>query len=268
MKSIATWSGFLSNPAIGEPANYWRRAVALIATLIRGDQPFARAAGTAGTAQAELSELRAQLAAMQRANLTLKQRLAGAQAEQAALEHSFALAGVEFSSTRIAELAALAYSDCLTGLANRHALLAAARREIARMQRTGRPACVVLVDIDHFKAFNDNFGHAAGDAVLKLTAGTLTAHTRAIDTIARWGGEEFVLLLPETDLAAAQIVAEKCRLAVSAQTSAQPPLPRAVTITLGVSLIGPDETIETAIARADAALYEGKASGRNRVVVR
>ena len=77
-----------------------------------------------------------------------------------------------------------------------------------------------------------------------------------------------MLLLPETDLTAAQIVAEKCRLAVSAQTSAQAQLPRAVTITLGVSLIGPDETIETAIARADAALYDGKASGRNRVMVR
>ena len=136
------------------------------------------------------------------------------------------------------------------------------------MVRTGRPACVVLVDIDHFKAFNDNFGHAAGDAVLTRTAATLATHTRATDTVARWGGEEFVLLLPETDLAAAQFVAEKCRLAVSAQTSAQTPLPREVTITLGVSLICPDAAIETAIAQADAALYEGKARGRNRVVVR
>ena len=207
-------------------------------------------------------------AAIQRANLTLKQCLAGAQAEQAALGHSFALAGVEFSSTRVAELAALAYSDCLTGLANRRALLTAATREITRMQRTGRPACVVLVDIDHFKAVNDEFGHAAGDAVLKLTAKTLVAHTRSTDTVARWGGEEFVLLLPETDLIAARVVAEKCRLAVQAQNSAQAQLPLAVTITLGVSLICPDESIETAIARADTALYHGKAGGRNRVVVR
>ena len=155
------------------------------------------------------------------------------------------------------------HSDCLTGLANRRALLTAATREIARMQRTGRPACVVLVDIDHFKAVNDDFGHAVGDAVLKLTAETLAAHTRSTDTVARWGGEEFVLLLPETDLAAAQIVAEKCRLAVATQKSAQ----AGVTITLGVSLICPNESIETAIACSDAALYEGKASGRNRVAV-
>ncbi len=126
---------------------------------------------------------------------------------------------------------------------------------------------MVIGDIDQFKAFNDDFGHAAGDTVLRLTAETLATHTRATDTVARWGGEEFVLLLPETDLAAARVVAEKCRLAVSAQTSAQAQLPRAVTMTLGVSLIRPDEAIETAIARADTALYEGKASGRNRVVV-
>ena len=259
MKSIATWSGLLASPTLAAPMNSWRRAAALVATLIRGDQQLTR---VAGTGQAELAELRAQLAAMQRANLTLKQRLAAAQVEQTALEHSFAVAGVEFSNARVAELAALAYSDCLTGLANRHALLAAARREIARMQRSGRPACVVLVDIDHFKAFNDNFGHAAGDAVLKHTAGTLTAHTRATDTVARWGGEEFVLLLPETDLIAARGVAEKCRLAVQDCLAV-----KGVTMTSGVSALLPTEPLELALMRADRAMYQGKLAGRNQVVV-
>jgi diguanylate cyclase len=130
------------------------------------------------------------------------------------------------------------------------------------MQRSGRPACVVLVDIDHFKAVNDRFGHAAGDAVLKLTAKTLAAHTRATDTVARWGDEEFVLLLPETDLAAAQTVAEKCRLAVQALA---PPLPGSISITLGVSEISPSDSFETALERADFAT--GKKQGRNRVVL-
>ncbi len=250
MKSVAAYSGLLENPSTRDGANYWHRVLTLISTLMRGGHEGARAV-TADKTAAELATVRAQLAAMQQANLALKQRLAAA------------ASAVEF-----AELAALAYTDCLTGLANRRALLSAARREIARMQRTGRPACVVIGDIDQFKAFNDNFGHAAGDAVLRLTAETLSAHTRSTDTVARWGGEEFVLLLPETDLPAARVVAEKCRLAVQAQNSAQAQLPRAVTMTLGVSLISPDEAIETAIARADAALYDGKARGRNRVVVR
>ena len=248
MKSVAAYSEFLENPSAHGGANYWHRVLAVISTLLRGDHEGARAA-TADNAAAELINVRAQLAAMQRANLALKQRLAAA-----------------VSAVELAELAALAYTDCLTGLANRRALLTAATREIARMQRTGRPACVVLVDIDHFKAVNDGFGHAAGDAVLQLTAETLAAHTRSTDTVARWGGEEFVLLLPETDLAAAQIVAEKCRLAVSAQKSVSAQCQRAVTITLGVSLIYPGDTPEAAIARADAALYQGKARGRNRVV--
>ena len=249
MKSIAAYSGLLENPSTRDGANYGRRVLALLSSLIWGDHAAARGI-TVDKSAAELATVRAQLAAMQRANLALKQRLAAAA-----------------SAVELAELAALAYTDCLTGLANRRALLSAARREIARMQRTGRPACVVLVDIDHFKAVNDRYGHAAGDAMLKLTAETLAAHTRSTDTVARWGGEEFVLLLPETDLAAAQVVAEKCRLAVSAQKSARTGFHRPVTITLGVSLIYPGDTSEAAIARADAALYEGKASGRNRVAV-
>jgi diguanylate cyclase (GGDEF)-like protein len=248
MKSVAAYSGLLENPSTPEGANYGRRVWALISKRMRGGHEGARAA-TADKTTAELATVRAQLAAMQRANLQLKQRLAAAA-----------------SAVELAELAALAYTDCLTGLANRRALLIAAGREIARMQRTGRPACVVLVDIDHFKAVNDGFGHAAGDAVLKLTAETLAAHTRSTDTVARWGGEEFVLLLPETDLAAAQIVAEKCRIAIQAQKSVSAQGQCAVTITLGVSLICPGDTPEAAIARADAALYQGKAGGRNRVV--
>ncbi len=163
-----------------------------------------------------------------------------------------------------AELARLAYSDCLTGLANRRALQCAAQREIARINRSGRAACVVLADIDHFKAINDDFGHAQGDVVLRLIAETLRAQTRATDTVARWGGEEFALLLPETDLAAARVVAEKCRLAVQAITTN---LPRSITITLGVSEVKPVDCLDMVLGRADCAMYEGKKHGRNCVVL-
>lgn len=161
-----------------------------------------------------------------------------------------------------AELARLAYCDCLTGLANRRALQCAAQREMARINRSGRAACVVLADIDHFKAINDDFGHAQGDAVLRLIAETLRAQTRATDTVARWGGEEFALLLPETDLAAARIVAEKCRLAVQDCLTV-----KGVTMTSGVSALLPTESLELALMRADRAMYQGKLAGRNQVVV-
>lgn len=236
MKNAATWSVIPQYSVLRDSTNYWRSALAAIANLFTD------------TAAIELAQLHAKIAVLEQENSYLKCQLN--------------------TNVAPAELARLAFSDCLTGLANRRALLCAATREMNRMSRTGRAACVLMVDIDHFKAINDDFGHAAGDAVLRLTAQTLVAQTRTTDTVARWGGEEFVLLLPETDLAAAQVVAEKCRLAVSAQNSAQTQPPRAVTITLGVSQISPFEAIETAIARADAALYEGKASGRNRVVVR
>lgn len=232
MKNTATWSVIPQYSGLRDSASYWRSALAAISNLF------------ADTAAIERAQLHAKIAALEQENSYLNCQLN--------------------TNVAPAELARLAFSDCLTGLANRRALLCAATREMNRMRRTGRAACVLMVDIDHFKAINDDFGHAAGDAVLRLTAQTLCAQTRATDTVARWGGEEFVLLLPETDLVAAQVVAEKCRLAVQAQRQ----LPRAVTITLGVSLISPDETIEIAIARADAALYQGKAGGRNRVVVR
>jgi len=166
-----------------------------------------------------------------------------------------------------AELVQLAHTDCLTGLPNRRAFLQAARVELTRMQRNNRPTCLLLGDIDHFKAFNDRCGHEAGDRVLQAVATTLRASTRAADSVARWGGEEMLMLLPETDLAGAESVAEKCRLAVQACQLSCRAHPLKVTMTFGVCMILPVETIEAAIARADAAMYAGKGLGRNRVAV-
>ena len=170
MKSTAIWSG---TPGASMPAvhsTYWHRIMQLISRAIDRDKSV------------ELTRLRAQITALARENLLLKCQL------EARGEPD--------------ELARLAYTDCLTGLPNRRALHCAAAREMARARRSGRPMCVVLADIDHFKTINDSFGHAQGDAVLRVIAATLSAQIRTTDTVARWGGEEFVLLLPETDLAA------------------------------------------------------------------
>jgi diguanylate cyclase (GGDEF)-like protein len=214
------------------PTNQWHYLMGCIAKLIGNPN------------STELAALRAEIFALKQENLHLKYQL------EARGEPD--------------ELARQAYIDYLTGLPNRRALHCAAAREMARARRSRRPICVVLADIDHFKAINDDFGHAQGDAVLRAIAATLSAHIRITDTVAHWGGEEFALLLPETDLAAAGIVAEKCRLAVQALTTN---LPCSITMTLGVSEIHPSDLFEAALERADCAMYAGKKRGRNRVVL-
>lgn len=176
-------------------------------------------------------------------------------------------------------LQTLASTDPLTGLHNRRHLL-----EIGRAARAGGPAapglCVLLCDIDHFKHVNDHQGHEMGDLVLQRVADAVSAAVRTTDSVARWGGEEFVVLLPDSDLASAMRTGERIRCAVAALSlhrsglppptpsaaGAQLPIPVTVTITIGVAHVDPAETIDAAIARADSALYRGKAAGRDRVV--
>lgn len=165
-----------------------------------------------------------------------------------------------------AELAKLAQTDALTGLPNRRAFLEAAGKEIVRMHRSGRPFAIALGDIDLFKSINDNHGHEAGDAVLQRLASTLCSGVRTQDTVARWGGEEMIFLLPETKIEAACIVAEKCRRAVEAAEIPTGDSILRVTMTFGISEFRPDESIDQCIGRADKALYAGKKAGRNRVV--
>lgn len=169
-------------------------------------------------------------------------------------------------AARAAELEHLAHTDHLTGLPNRRAFLQTAHAELARIQRNGQAACVLLGDIDHFKAFNDCCGHAAGDRVLQTVAMSLRRQVRAADTVARWGGEEMIILLPETDLLGGQKVAEKCRVAIQNCPLACSDQLTSLSMTFGVSMIHPSECIDVAIARADRALYAGKNAGRNRVV--
>ncbi len=161
----------------------------------------------------------------------------------------------------------LATVDPLTGAYNRRqgdALIAA---EFSRHARSGITFAVLMLDVDHFKSVNDRFGHEAGDAVLCALVRECQATLRRIDAVARWGGEEFLLLLPGTDANQALIIAERLRAAIEAgsipnRTGA----PIGVTVSIGVAALG-DETPADLIRRADAALYAAKTAGRNRVVL-
>ncbi|HET9735704.1 MAG TPA: GGDEF domain-containing protein [Burkholderiales bacterium] len=161
----------------------------------------------------------------------------------------------------------IAMRDVLTGAYNRRHLMDVLRREISRAQRIGAPLAVCLMDIDHFKRVNDNWGHAAGDAVLRHFANVATTGLRAVDVFGRFGGEEFLLILPDTDARGAAAVAERIRAAVEQGTFPGIPVGHQLTVTIGVAGRARDEGGDALTARADLALYRGKEAGRNRVVV-
>ncbi len=162
-------------------------------------------------------------------------------------------------------LFAAATTDALTGLVNRNQFQALAQSELARQHRNGSEACLVLVDIDHFKRINDSFGHAAGDQVLVRVAQALRQGLRQGDVLARWGGEEFLALLPATAPAAAAALAERLRQAVAALPVMLDGQTLSITVSLGVAPVGADADLQPATAQADRALYASKRAGRNRV---
>lgn len=166
-----------------------------------------------------------------------------------------------------AHMQRLATVDCLTGALNRRAFFE--RAESARMLalRLRKPIALVMLDLDHFKRLNDNFGHACGDEALRLFARTAGAALRDHDLIGRLGGEEFALALPGTTLDGAIQAAERLRLAVAAAPLPCCPGEYRVTVSIGLVLIGPNEALTAALARADHALYAAKSGGRNRIEV-
>lgn len=156
-----------------------------------------------------------------------------------------------------------AVTDHLTGLANRRRFERQLEREVARTVRYGRPFCLLLLDIDNFKTVNDTYGHEAGDEAIRRLALTLQAGTRGIDLAARIGGEEFAVILPETDLEGGVDVAERLRAAIKA---AEIPTVGRITASFGVAELPLHaETGHELKAAADAALYEAKHNGRDRV---
>lgn len=164
------------------------------------------------------------------------------------------------------ELTEIASTDQLTGLLNRRPMHPLMVHEVNRARRTGTPFSIVLGDLDRFKKVNDTYGHEAGDLVLQETARRLQAAIRAQDIVCRWGGEELLILLPETGPEGAGQVAEKIRAAMDDAPVQTGNEVIHQTISLGVSSFRPDDTVTTLISRADEALYEAKSAGRNRVV--
>jgi len=162
-----------------------------------------------------------------------------------------------------AELERLSVTDALTGLYNRRYLMGTLASEAQRSRRLRRPFSVLLADVDHFKQYNDTQGHPAGDAALVKVADILRKQTRAVDCVARYGGEEFLVVLLETTVTTAALVAERIR----ARVAAEPFDGGRMTISIGVAECpAHGDTPESLIAGADAALYEAKDGGRDRVV--
>ena len=134
------------------------------------------------------------------------------------------------------------------------------------MRRYDLDACVIMMDIDHFKKFNDTYGHACGDFVLKSFVRTVVKNVRLSDIVGRWGGEEFLVLLPETDYKGALLAAEKIRKMVEREVFYYHKQSLKITVTLGVATLNVRKTLEKSVEEADEAMYNGKETGRNRVV--
>lgn len=161
----------------------------------------------------------------------------------------------------------IAIRDELTGVYNRRYLMDALEREALRAKRVGTPLSVCLFDLDQFKRINDTLGHPAGDAVLRHFAQLAGSGLRGVDVFGRYGGEEFLLVMPDTDGQGARAAAERIRATVENAGFPQVPGDWQVSTTIGVATRRPQEEIQALIGRADGALYAGKAAGRNRVVM-
>ncbi|MCJ7765151.1 MAG: PAS domain S-box protein [Thiovulaceae bacterium] len=162
------------------------------------------------------------------------------------------------------EIKLLATTDSLTGIANRRAFTAHLESEIERAKRYGTPLSLLMYDIDYFKHVNDTFGHGAGDDVLQALTALVKGNIRAVDTVARWGGEEFMILMPESDVSAAGAVAEKLRRAITDLPFGQV---GSLTVSFGVTAFAPHEESKVFLKRVDDALYQAKEKGRNRVEI-
>ncbi len=169
--------------------------------------------------------------------------------------------------TRNAELARQANTDSLTGLHNRRYLRDILHQELVRYQRSGRAFALIVGDVDNFKSINDRHGHQGGDAVLVAVSAVIRDAVRAPDLVARWGGEEFLVFLPETTLDDALGVAERIQQLLAQSPVLHRAQPVHARMTLGVAMIRPGQTIDALLQQADEALYRGKRAGRNRIEV-
>jgi diguanylate cyclase (GGDEF)-like protein len=163
------------------------------------------------------------------------------------------------------QLLELSTIDDLTGLRNRRDFRINALQELARVERGSKPFCILLIDIDYFKQVNDINGHACGDKVLMKTSQLMKNLIRHQDLLARWGGEEFIMMVVETKIEQGQQIAEKIRLAIHHNVVEYEGQDIGVSVTIGVSQVHPAEKLDDCINRADKNLYLGKKDGRNKI---
>ncbi|MDI6798167.1 MAG: GGDEF domain-containing protein, partial [Desulfatibacillaceae bacterium] len=178
------------------------------------------------------------------------------------LRHNITTANTKLSEAFVT-IERMAVMDPLTNVYNRRKLLEILAQEMGRANRGGPVFSVCMIDIDHFKKVNDRFGHIKGDAVLEGLARAIGAVLRSHDTLARFGGEEFVVVLPQTGLAGTLSYAHRMRSMVENLRFGGLPDSFSITISIGVASYEPGESIESLLARADAAMYSAKAQGRN-----
>ncbi|MEE8117973.1 MAG: GGDEF domain-containing protein [Gammaproteobacteria bacterium] len=157
--------------------------------------------------------------------------------------------------------------DGLTELHNRRWLDEMLPRLLERQNSQNKPTCIAMVDVDHFKQFNDQHGHLVGDAVLQVVARLLEKNVRPGDMVARYGGEEFSMLLPDTELVTAKAVANRVRESIAGESIQIDDKTLSVTASFGLAQAKPEESMEELVSRADGALYRAKHAGRNRVEV-
>jgi two-component system cell cycle response regulator len=163
-----------------------------------------------------------------------------------------------------------AIMDSLTQTYNRHYFVGRLAAEVRRASRYSRPTSMIFLDVDTFKQINDQYGHLQGDQVLRDLGQLLRSNLRDVDVVCRYGGDEFVVLLPETDLEMARVTADKLRTSVETHPFPNldsPELTLKVTVSVGVSTLDPDLSEDDLIHRADSALYRAKKAGRNRIAI-
>lgn len=182
----------------------------------------------------------------------------------------FSVLGQSFEAMRVSlrnrfkEIEDKAATDDLTGLANRRSFREAAEKGVRLAHRHRQPLSLILVDVDHFKKINDMYGHPAGDIVLQDVAAHLAEIIRSSDFVGRWGGEEFTVLLPNTESVGAEVLAEKIRSSTEDRTFA---MVGKLTVSMGVATLRPNDSFEALLSRTDKALYTAKQGGRNRFEV-
>lgn len=217
-----------------------------------------QSAGTAEQMQSVVANLVAQTRRMVEQNSNANERLQQSNNEIAELK------------VRMADIRSEALTDPLTGLANRRAFSEQLADGLAGAAANDTPLSLLMLDIDHFKTFNDTYGHQLGDEVIRLVAGCMSANTKGRDTAARYGGEEFSIVLPETSLRDAEIVADQIRVVVAGQRIVRKASRKtlgSVTLSIGVAQYRHGEAEDDLVGRADAALYTAKRAGRNCVKV-